>query len=481
MRTVAFVALMGCLLSWTAVANAQDRIPWVADWREARDIAQQQHRLVLLHFYSDGCAPCKKLERDVFPRAEVARAISTGYVAVKINVDRFPQLRDHYKVTSWPTDVIVSPAGKEVARSNSPLDANRYVAMLDTARAQYGVGSHLTEQVAGQTPATQQASGLPPSRYGTGGFGGNAATSSTATNSGYGNPGNASVQPQTSAPPQQPSYVTNQFAGGDFTPNVPAQPAGVAPRYGDAYPGPSAGQQAGGPQSSVTPPYGQPSQVAPQPGTSQSNPYAQQAANPYAGQPSNGPGNGYGNPGNGYGNPANDNRVANNANAFQGYQPPTQQNVYAPQQPAPSQPAPPQQQAPPQQSVGPQPPTSSEFAMDGFCPVTLVDQGKWQKGDTRWGAVHQSKTYLFTSPQAQQQFLASPDRFAPILSGFDPVRYAETGQLVDGKREHGVFFQNRIFLFADEVALDRFSKQTDFYMDRVRQASAVSPQQPGLR
>ena len=77
MRRVAFVALMGCLLSWTTVVSAQDRIAWVADWRDARDIAKGQHRLVLLHFYSDTCPPCKELERNVFPRVEVARLLSS--------------------------------------------------------------------------------------------------------------------------------------------------------------------------------------------------------------------------------------------------------------------------------------------------------------------------------------------------------------------------------------------------------------------
>ena len=136
---------------------------------------------------------------------------------------------------------------------------------------------------------------------------------------------------------------------------------------------------------------------------------------------------------------------------------------------------------PPSQQPVPPAAARSQFAMDGFCPVTLVVQGKWQKGDARWGAVHQGKTYLFASQQGQQQFLASPDQFAPVLSGHDAVLYAETGQLVEGKREHGVFFGNRIFLFADEVALDRFSKHTDFYMARVRQATANPRQQQPIR
>ncbi|HJN12676.1 MAG: thioredoxin family protein [Pirellulaceae bacterium] len=440
MRTVAIVALMGCLLSWTAAASAQDRIAWVTDWRQARDIAQQQHRLVLLHFYSDTCAPCQKLERDVFPRAAVARAISTGYVAVKINVDRFPQLRDHYKIEAWPTDVIVTAEGREIARSvPSPADSNRYIAMLDSARSQYGIGRHLTEQVAGRAPV-----GQPSNRYGTGGFGGAAANNATSND--YGDSHGSNFQPQQTAPPQQPTYVTNQYSDG-FAQQAPA-PANVSPRYGDAYPGPSVGAPGlccpPSPNGQVLP--GAPD-VAPGQGISQMNPYAQRP--PIGSQ-------------DGYIVPPNDNRVASNPSQLQGNQlqaqPTRQQDVATP--PAPS---------------------GSQFAMDGFCPVTLVDQGKWQKGDTRWGAVHQGKTYLFASQQGQQQFLASPDRFAPILSGYDLVRYAEAGQLVEGRREHGVYFGNRIFLFADEVALDRFSKHTDFYMARVRQASVKPPHQPAIR
>lgn len=441
MRTVAFVALMGCLLSWTAAASAQDRIPWVSDWRDARTIAQQQHRLVLLHFYSDTCAPCQKLERDVFPRAEVARALSTGYVPVKVNVERYPQLSAHYKVSQWPTDVIVTAAGVEVARSTpSPADPNRYIAMLDSARAQHGIGGHLTEQVAAHGPAAPPASGLPPSRYGTGGFGGTPAPGSAPSQ--YGESRTADYQPQPAAPPQQPNYVANRYTDG-MAQQAPAQPANVAPRYGDAYPGPGTGQP--GPAAQPTSnPYGAqyeaPHDTGAGQGGYQPNPYVQQ---PPAAPRQQGPMDPRGN------------QPAGNPNQFTGTQPPSQPGAAAP--------------------------AASQFALDGFCPVTLVDQGKWQKGDPRWGAVHQGKTYLFASQQGQQQFLASPDRFAPVLSGYDPVRYTETGQLVEGKREHGVFFGNRIFLFADEVALDRFSKHTDFYMARVRQATATSPQQPAMR
>ena len=116
-------------------------------------------------------------------------------------------------------------------------------------------------------------------------------------------------------------------------------------------------------------------------------------------------------------------------------------------------------------------PSQPPIAMDGFCPVTLVEQSKWNKGDARWGAFHRGRVYLFSSQQAQQQFLAQPDRFSPILAGHDAVRFAETGQLVEGKREHGVYYRERILLFADEDALQRFGTRPDYYVSAAEQAS----------
>jgi protein disulfide-isomerase len=95
--------------------------------------------------------------------------------------------------------------------------------------------------------------------------------------------------------------------------------------------------------------------------------------------------------------------------------------------------------------------------MDGFCPVTLAEQERWVKGDPRWGAIHRGRTYLFLSQQHQQRFMADPDRFSPVLSGYDPVHYVDRGELVPGQRRHGMWFRGKIYLFADEESLNRFS------------------------
>lgn len=100
------------------------------------------------------------------------------------------------------------------------------------------------------------------------------------------------------------------------------------------------------------------------------------------------------------------------------------------------------------------------IALDGFCVVTLVDNAdkmRWQKADPKFGAIHRGRTYLFASAEAQQKFLQSPDSYAPVLSGCDPVRFAKTGELVEGKRAYGLLTPDkRVFLFADEASLSIF-------------------------
>jgi protein disulfide-isomerase len=131
------------------------------------------------------------------------------------------------------------------------------------------------------------------------------------------------------------------------------------------------------------------------------------------------------------------------------------------------------QTAPPRQSPQPAPTPArpeSEMGLDGFCPVTLIDQDRWVQGDKRWGARHRGRLYLFQSAAAQQKFLAAPDQYSPALAGFDPVVFAERGQYAEGLRTHGIRYQDQIFMFVSEESLSRFAEAPTRYTEIVRQA-----------
>ena len=134
--------------------------------------------------------------------------------------------------------------------------------------------------------------------------------------------------------------------------------------------------------------------------------------------------------------------------------------------------------APPQT---PDPHGSMPLGLEGYCPVTLADRGTWVEGRAKWGVRHRGRTYLFAGPEQQQTFLASADRYAPALSGDDPVIAMESGRSEPGRRSYGVTYQSRMYLFASPETRAAFSADPGRYTARVMIAEGVAPAEAARR
>ncbi len=111
---------------------------------------------------------------------------------------------------------------------------------------------------------------------------------------------------------------------------------------------------------------------------------------------------------------------------------------------------------------------SASVDLDGYCPVSLMARSEWVLGNPSCAVKHRGRVYYCINEEAQQFFLATPDRFAPVLSGYDIVHFLETGELVAGKREHGCRFgvtsdRERVFLFATPATRQRFNQEAVRY------------------
>ena len=464
MRTFKFLVTFGCLATLAAPVVAQSGIGWLTDWRAARDLAQSQNRPVLLHFWSNTCVPCKQLDRNVFTRGDVARAVS-GFVAVKINVDQSPELAQFYEIESVPTDIIVDPNGVTLMSSPSPHDPNQYIAMLDSVKAQFysGLGASRVAR-SGGTPATQTTTY--PTNNGQA-LGGRPSQQTTPNGRGSSLPAFAPNQGRAGIPPARNSAGANSRLDTN-----PAQHANVAPQYANPFGGPVNPTQA----STAKVQWNQ------HVGGSQTPTGNYGASNPgrgsaYGGATTQGalPGNPTGITQSGVGNPS-------------WSQQPTPQS-------APSRQVNPQlnprssgaftagNQTPGRQASTSRPqssPSGPQMGLDGYCPVSLVEQHTWATGDRRWGARHRGRVYLFSNEASQQRFFSNPDAYSPVLSGFDPVRYGERGQLVEGRRQHGLIFGNQYYLFADEASLEQFRSNPQRYVAIAQQAmrQTAERQQP---
>jgi thiol:disulfide interchange protein len=56
-------------------------------FEKALSDAKTQNKLVLVDVYTDWCGWCKKLDRDVYPSAEVQKELKTYFTATKIDAE----------------------------------------------------------------------------------------------------------------------------------------------------------------------------------------------------------------------------------------------------------------------------------------------------------------------------------------------------------------------------------------------------------
>lgn len=507
-----------------AQAAAAAGLKWQPTLDEAKRVAAQTNRLILVHFWAPSCKECAQLDKNVYSQPHVQQAIDARFVPLKLNADDFPTTTKQYDVDRLPTDLVITPAGQIVGRMKCPSTPDAYLQQLNIAASSAGPaanvsGAPATSAIAtvgmpdttALAPAVNAAPVQPPLYPTTTAVNPTAATNPPVMS----NPAWA-VQPPNATAANQPAQVVSpsmQPAGHAMqAANHPAVPAYSDDRYAEYFRRFSPSNPTATPATAATNPAGQspamnpvgvsvpaaapPIGAAPQQQINAAPPQGNLALSQYS-QP---------------------------ATSMPQYNPPPAHPVQytssavgqgvaggalAPQV---SLPAPVSWPATPSPALnaatatqpysGPSiaamptgtitgltgasaaaPPVASAAApplgLDGYCPVTLAEQKRWQVGDRRFGVIHRGRTYLFAGPVEQQKFLSSPDRFSPAISGHDVVAALDQGQAVEGRRQFGVEYQGRTYLFAGDASRRAFSQNPKRYAAEVLQAE--NPNHPPLR
>jgi len=89
-------------------------------------------------------------------------------------------------------------------------------------------------------------------------------------------------------------------------------------------------------------------------------------------------------------------------------------------------------------------------ALEGYCPVCVVEMKKWVRGDARFAARFDGRVYYFPGEEQQQMFLANPVKYTPVLGGDCVVCLAKMQKRMSGNIRFGAFHQDRLYLFPGE-------------------------------
>ena len=106
---------------------------WHSSFEEALQEAQRLNRPVLVHFYSEWCTPCRRMDREVLRQADVQSRLGRRFVVARIDADMHPELVERFNIRGLPSDVVLAPNGEVLESSEGFRERPVFLAGLDRA------------------------------------------------------------------------------------------------------------------------------------------------------------------------------------------------------------------------------------------------------------------------------------------------------------------------------------------------------------
>lgn len=127
------VILFLCL--GTSLGMAQERSVSFepGDFSSALTKAKQQDKLLFIDFYTEWCAPCKQMFKEVFTKNEVADYFNKHFISIKVDADKEDgsKLSSNFQIKAYPTFVIIDAKGGEVYRISGAFPYDQFLAKIE--------------------------------------------------------------------------------------------------------------------------------------------------------------------------------------------------------------------------------------------------------------------------------------------------------------------------------------------------------------
>ncbi len=103
---------------------------------QAMELAQKEGKLIFIDFHTVWCAPCRGMEKNVFPNKKVGEYFNKTFINVEFDAEKEgKELAKKYGVNAYPTMVFINGDGKLVYKRTGARDANQLIAMGKEASA----------------------------------------------------------------------------------------------------------------------------------------------------------------------------------------------------------------------------------------------------------------------------------------------------------------------------------------------------------
>jgi thiol:disulfide interchange protein len=97
--------------------------------------AKKTNKAVFIDFYTTWCAPCRVMEESVFRDEDVANYLNENCISIRVNAEKGkgPDRKIEYVVDAYPTMLVYSANGDEVARKQGSLGIEAFKTFIKSA------------------------------------------------------------------------------------------------------------------------------------------------------------------------------------------------------------------------------------------------------------------------------------------------------------------------------------------------------------
>lgn len=131
---VAFAAATAIPAATPTSQAAPPITPWAESLAVARERAKSGGRPLLVNLYTSWCGWCKRMDRETYRDARVLAKAREEFVFVSLNAEDGKEgsllARDH-RISSYPAQILLDEAGREIGRLNGFRAPDRFLADLE--------------------------------------------------------------------------------------------------------------------------------------------------------------------------------------------------------------------------------------------------------------------------------------------------------------------------------------------------------------
>ena len=114
-------------------------IAWLRSYEDGLKQAKQDGKPLMVDVFATWCGPCKKLDEEVFSRADVGEQ-SKQFVAVKVDGDLHQDLVRKLEVSGYPTTVFLAADEKELGRVRGAVSYEEMLGAMEDALSKLSQG-----------------------------------------------------------------------------------------------------------------------------------------------------------------------------------------------------------------------------------------------------------------------------------------------------------------------------------------------------